>query len=214
MTTTKVADIMTSRVIAVRENAGFKEIVAAMRWARISACPVVDDADGVIGILSTTDLLEKAADPAFPTGLRRLQWRLGEATRAAAVTAGQLMTAPAVTIEPDATVADAARLMQARGVRRLPVRSETGHLAGIVSRADVLSVFERPDEAIRRDVIREVIEGEHGLDPDRLAVIVASGIVTLTGTVDTSAAALHLLGRVRHAEGVVGIRDRLTYPPD
>ena len=122
------------------------------------------------------------------------------------------MTKPAVTVRENVPVAEAARLMQSRRVKQLPVVDDDGRLRGIVSRADVLSVFERPDAEIRDEVVKGIVVAEFGLDPELLAVTVRSGIVTVTGSVDTRAEALGLLGAVRHAEGVVGVRDRLSYP--
>ena len=67
------------------------------------------------------------------------------------------MTAAVVTIPPEDTVEHAARLMYTRKVKRLPVIDANGHLVGIISRADVLSVFDRTDEAIRREITGELI---------------------------------------------------------
>jgi osmotically-inducible protein OsmY len=86
---------------------------------------------------------------------------------------------------------------------------------GIVSRVDLLSVFDRPDSQIRAAVLEDIIAGDFALDPDAFDVQVASGIVTITGQVETQALAQHLLGALRHAEGVVGVRSRLRFPrPD
>ena len=104
--------------------------------------------------------------------------------------------------------------MQSRRVKRLPVVDDYGRLRGIVSRADVLSVFERPDEEIWNDVIKELIVGEFGLDPEMFVVTVRSGVVTVTGSVDRHADAVGLLGAIRHMEGVVAVRDRLSYPKE
>jgi CBS domain-containing protein len=211
--TTTVQGVMTTSVVAVREDADFKEMVCAMRSHRISAFPVIDAADRVIGVVSEADLLVKEADPGPPPGLVRLAWRLREHSKAAGVTAAEVMTKPAVTIREDAPVAEAARLMQSRRVKRLPVVDAEGRLRGIVSRADVLSVFERPDPEIRDEVIKGIIAAEFGLEPELLVVTVRSGIVTVTGSVAKRADALGLLAAIRHAEGVVGVRDRLSYPP-
>jgi CBS-domain-containing membrane protein len=127
------------------------------------------------------------------------------------VTAAELMTKPAVTIGEDAPVAAAARLMQSRKIKRLPVVDDNGRLRGIITRTDVLSVFERPGTEIRDEVIKEVIAGEFGLDPELFVVTVASGIVTVTGSVERRADALSLLATIRHLEGVIGVRDRLSY---
>jgi len=210
--TTTVQGVMTTSVVAVREDADFKEMVTAMRSRRIGAFPVIDAAGRVIGVVSEADLLVKEATPAPPPGLVRLAWMLTERSKAAGVTAAEVMTKPAVTIREDAPAAEAARVMQSRRVKQLPVVDDDGRLRGIVSRADVLSVFERPDGEIRDEVVKGIIVAEFGLDPELLAVTVRSGVVTVTGSVDRRADALGLLGAIRHAEGVVGVRDRLSYP--
>jgi CBS domain-containing protein len=205
-----VADVMTTRVIAVKGAADYKQICSVLRRYRVSACPVVNDMGKVVGVVSETDLLYKVADPNPPSGLIRLRWKLGEESKVNAVTAAQLMTSPAIAIQPDAPVAIAARVMQESRVRRLPVVSPAGELVGIVSRTDLLSVFERPDSDIQNEVVRDVIAGEFGLDPAEFEVSVVSGIVTIAGPVEHLETALSLLARVRHAEGVVAVRDRLT----
>lgn len=207
-----VRDVMSHRVIALRRTAEFKEVVWALRRYRVSACPVIDDAERLIGVVSEADLLSKSADPELPTGLIRLSWRLAEHTKATACTAEELMTSPAIAIHPGASVAEAARLMQDKQVKRLPVVGQDGKLVGIVTRSDVLSVFERPDGDIWDEVVKVVLDEEYALDADAFEVTVRSGIVTIGGQVDRRETALSLLGRVRHTEGVVGVRDRLSYP--
>jgi CBS-domain-containing membrane protein len=209
---TTVKDVMTTSVVAVREDANFKEMVTFMRGRRVSAFPVLDAADRVIGVVSEAELLAKEAAPELPQGLIRRAWRMTERSKAAGVTAADVMTKPAVTIGEDASVAEAARLMQSRRVKRLPVVDGYGRLHGIVSRADVLSVFERPDFEIRENVVKDVIVGESGLDREMFVVTVRSGVVTVTGSVDRRADALALLGAIRHVDGVVALRDRLSYP--
>src|SRR5207245_9321806 len=137
--------VMTRRVVAVRRDAGYKEIVAVLRSRRISAFPVLDDADRVVGVVSEADLLLKEADSDLPGGVEGPGLRRKERAKASGVIAEELMTSPAVTIGPDASVADAARLMRARRVKRLPVVEEGDRLIGLLSRADALSVVERPD---------------------------------------------------------------------
>jgi CBS domain-containing protein len=205
-----VADVMTIRVIAVKRSADYKEICSVLRQYRVSACPVINDAGKVVGVVSEADLMYKVADPNPPSGLIRLRWRLGEQSKVNAITAGQLMTSPAISIQPDAPVAVAARIMQNRRVRRLPVVSGAGMLVGIVSRTDLLSVFERPDQGIRDEVIRDIIAAEFGLNPAEFDIGVSSGIVTVAGPLGRLDTALALLARVRHVEGVVGVRDRLV----
>ncbi len=204
-----VRDVMSTRVIAVKRSADYKEICSVLRQYRVSACPVISDAGKVVGVVSEADLLYKVADPNPPSGLIRLRWKLGEESKVNAITAGQLMTSPAISIHPDAPVAIAARVMQERRVRRLPVVGPEGMLIGIVSRTDLLSVYERADRDIQDEVLRDVIAGEFGLDPAEFDVTVAAGVVTLAGPLARLQTALEMLARVRHAEGVVAVRDRL-----
>jgi CBS domain-containing protein len=208
-----VKDVMTKKVVAVGETATFKEIIVAIRERRVSACPVVDRAGRVIGVVSEADLLLKEVGPETFTGpgrSLRASGRHGERAKAAAATAAELMSTPPVTISPDADVADAARLMYERGVKRLPVVDDAGRLAGIVSRIDVLSVFTRPDAQLRGDVLEQVIAGRFALNPGAFDVSVTSGIVTITGQVEHAALASQLVDAVRHVEGVVGVRDRVS----
>jgi CBS-domain-containing membrane protein len=209
---TTVSDVMTRLVIAIREDAGYKDIVTALRRYRVSACPVVDDVGRVVGVVSEADLLYKQTDPEMPTGLIRLNWRLHEQTKATAVTALELMTGPAIVIDPAASIRTAAKMMRDRQVKRLPVADSDGYLVGIVTRSDVLTVFERPDTDILDYVVKVILDEEFGLDPDGFDVTVSSGVVTISGEVDRRDIALRLLAAIRHAEAVVGIRDRLSYP--
>ena len=211
--TTLDQDVMVTRVISVTEGAGYKDIVTLLRRHRVSAVPVLDAGGRVIGVVSEADLLMKQTAPALPVGAVRLAWRLRERSKASACTAAELMTSPAVTVRADADVARAARLMRDRNVRRLPVTGADGRLVGIVSRTDVLSVYERPDEQIRDEITTGVIAGRFLLDPLDFEVTVTSGIVTIAGPVESSAVALSLLAAIRTAEGAVAARDRLTYPP-
>jgi CBS domain-containing protein len=211
---TTVSDVMTTDVVAVREGTGYKEIAALLRRHRVSAFPVLDQAGQVVGVVSEADLLVKEAAPALPRGAIRLAWRLRERSKATGVTAADLLTAPPVIIGPDATVAEAARLMLSRRVKRLPVVGKSGRLVGIISRTDVLRVFERPDEQIRADVTRAAGAAGVTLDPGSLVVTVNSGVVTVAGPVPGRAAALNLLRAARDVEGVVAVRDRLGYPAE
>ncbi len=199
-----VRDVMTTGVIAVRGDTPFKEMAAMLGSSRVSGFPVIDQAGKVIGVVSETDMLIKEADraghPGLFTGLRRGQDR----QKAAGVTAAQLMTRPAVTIGPDEPVQRAALIMYDRAVSRLPVVDEAGHLVGIISQVDVLSIFSRPDEEIRREVTGRVVLPGLLTDLECLQVTVHDGIVTLSGREETGQ---DIIEAVRHIEGVVAVRD-------
>ena len=211
MKRTTVGDVMTTRVVAVHKDASFKEMIVKMREFRISAFPVVDHEGRVIGVVSEADMLNKEADLAADVGPLASILRFRDHEKSAAVTAGELMTSPPVVIGPDAPLTEAARRMRDRRVKRLPVINSSRHLIGIVCRADVLSVFGRPDAEIRQEAAEEAIAECFLMDSKPFAVIVHNGVVTLTGHPVNDQAGHELVERVRHIEGVVAVLDRLSY---
>jgi len=173
-----VRDVMTTTVVTVGLLTPYKEVARAMAENRASGFPVFDAEGHVVGVVTEANLLaeeekrawERMAVPGH--GLRPKQhW---------ALTAGELMSSPAITIGPGATIARAARAMNEHRVRRLPVVDPDGHLLGIVSRRDLLSVFLRPDDAVAaevREVFGEVLQARSGA----VTVTVKDGVVVLTG---------------------------------
>ena len=207
-----VKDVMSTHVMAVREGASYKEIANMLHEQRISAFPVIDEDNKVIGVVSETDLLAKQAlEGTLPRVVGRIVGQR-ERSRVMAVSAGDLMTRPPVTIGPDEPVTRAARLMYSRHVKRLPVTSADGTLVGIVTRSDVLSVYSRPDAEIQREITRDLILGTFRCDPARFTVTVKDGIVTIGGTPETTAAGHDIIDAARRVDGVVAVRDRLSYP--
>lgn len=208
-----VKDVMTRRVVSAKKTATYKELAQRMRQYRVSAFPVVDESMQVVGVVSESDLLLKEAfveDPGIITGILRHK----DVEKAEAVTAFELMSSPAVTVSPDDSVEHAARLMYSRKVKRLPVVDKAGTLVGIVSRTDVLAVFDRSDEEIRAEIVNDVIVSGFIQDPRQFSVQVKDGIVTLAGSPDTTGLGHDLVSQVRHVRGVVAVRDRLAYPDD
>jgi len=212
----KVKDVMTGEVVAVRRDASFKEMAIRLRQYRVSAFPVIDENRRVIGVVSEADLLAKealagehAGIPAAVTGiLHHRDYKKSEG-----LTAGELMTHPAVTVRPGDSVEHAARLMYTLQVKRLPVVDAGGYLIGIVSRADLLTVFDRADEEIHAEVVNDVILREFLVDPAMFTVAVADGVVTVRGNPETAELGRKLVTRIRRVQGVVAVRDELAYPP-
>jgi len=200
---TMVKDVMTTQVVAVTRDATFKEMAATLRRYRISALPVIDGNEKVVGVVSEADLLVKEA-------LAHSARHDKEVQKAEGVTAGDLMTHPAVTVRPEDSVEHAARLMYRLRIKRLPVVNAGGGLVGLVSRTDLLAVYDRPDEEIRGEITHQVIPHELLGDASQFTVTVQAGVVTLEGS---SAALGHdIVRKVRHVPGVVAVRDRLSYP--
>ena len=208
-----VRDVMSALPVSVSKTASFREIVAKLRECRVSAFPVLDADGKVIGVVSEADLLVKEA----MADESNVVWELlagivhhAARAKAGGVTAADLMTSPAVTIGPGETVERAARLMYDRKVKRLPVVDPAGRPIGIISRTDVLAVFDRTDAEIREEILSQVITGRS--EPSWYSVIVKEGVVTLEGTPETVAVGCDLVRRARHVQGVVAVRNRLAYP--
>jgi len=209
---TCVGDVMTRYAVAVRRGASFRDMAAQLSRFRVSAFPVVDDDGTVIGVVSETDMLTRQAVDLAREALDG--GHAGDEPREpAGLTAGDLMSRPAVTITAEESLEHAARLMYNCRVRRLPVVDADGRLVGIISRADVLAMFDRTDEEISED-IGQVISRESGTDPGLFTVMVRSGVVTLQGSPETATLGRGIMHEIRHVPGVVAVRDRLSYPPD
>jgi CBS domain-containing protein len=209
----RVRDVMTTSVVTVDRITPYKEIARLLAEHRISGLPVLKMGRQVVGVVTEADLITAQANTArrLRSGTHRAWWRREQ--RHSALTAGELMTSPAITIGPDATMPAAARLMSTHHVRRLPVVDADGRLAGIVSRRDLLSVFLRPDAEIAAD-IRRVLDDFVLAEPEEADVTVHNGVVTLTGTLKPAASqhadlipvAIRLMWDV---DGVVDIVDHL-----
>lgn len=195
---TQVQDVMTTEVVVARPTTPVKQVAGLLAAHGLSALPVVDGRGRVVGVVSEADLL----------GNRQ---RHGDGP--AAATAGEVMASPAVTVTPQATVTEAARRMQASGVKRLPVVAGSGRLVGIVSRADLLRPLTRPDEEIRW-AIEELLGHELLVDPARVEVEVSDGIVTLTGQVERRSLIPIMVRLTGATEGVLRVQDWLTFELD
>ncbi|PJE95119.1 hypothetical protein CUT44_26135 [Streptomyces carminius] len=206
-----VGAVMTADVVTATPGTPFKRITELLARHGISGLPVVDDDDKVLGVVSESDLLNHQAHQDPGAGRRPLsRTARHRADAAEARTAGELMTAPAVTVQALDSVPRAARTMVEHRVQRLPVLDEEDRLVGIVTRRDLLGVFLRPDAEIRAEVIDDVLVRALWIPPDTVTVTVTDGVVTLTGRVERSTdipIALRMAGRV---EGVVAVVDRLT----
>ncbi|WP_329272229.1 CBS domain-containing protein [Streptomyces pseudovenezuelae] len=198
-----VSDVMTHTVVAVGSEASFKEIVELLDQWKVSALPVLVGEGRVVGVVSEADLMAKEefrdteeGDPA-------------ERHKAGAVIASELMSTPAVTVHADASLAEAARIMARRHVKRLPVVDGVGLLQGVISRSDLLKVFLRDDEEIAEEIRHSVLGHLPVTSP--LTVSVSEGVVTLEGALPDRALMPVVARAVRAVEGVVDIRLDLTH---
>ncbi|MGA5564625.1 CBS domain-containing protein [Streptomyces platensis] len=206
-----VSDVMTRTVAAVDREARFKEIVETMERWQVSALPVLAGEGRVVGVVSEADLLPKEEfRESDPDRLEQLR-RLDDVRRAGALSAGELMTGPALTVRANATLSQAARTMARGSVKRLPVVDAHGVLQGIVSRADLLKVFLRSDDDLAEEV--RYVVGELFTAPVKdLRVTVVDGVVTLSGRVRDTSLIPVAARLVRAVEGVVDVEFDVNAP--
>jgi CBS domain-containing protein len=207
-----VADFMTRHVHVAGPQTQFKLLVRLIEENRVSAIPIVDDQGVPIGIVSETDLLLKERRAELDSAHDLVPSRRQRELRAKAegLLACDVMTAPAITIPATIGLAQAARLMQERNVRRLVVVDARGKIAGIVTRSDLLQVFLRSDEELRQEVTGILIPALM-LEAPTIRVDVLWNVVTLAGEVDRRSDVEILARMVAELDGVVGVVDQLSY---
>ncbi|MCT7355147.1 CBS domain-containing protein [Streptomyces sp. 15-116A] len=203
----KVRDVMSDAVVRIQGGTPFKEIAHLLLEYDITAVPVVDAEDRPVGVVSQADLLHKMwgrlEDDTVdaPEAGRR-------AAKAWATDAAGLMTSPAVCASQDWDVVEAARVMAQEGIKRLLVVDAEGRLIGVVSRSDLLRVFVRKDQAIRTEIVEDVLVKELGESPSAVHVDVAHGHVVLSGRLSSEARARELEKLCRNVDGVVDVEFR------
>jgi len=221
----RVGDVMTTPVVTVSLRTPYKRIAALLAQHQISAVPVLVLGRHVAGVVSEADLLV-----AQDRRLREAQLESGghlrrhaEVKKHQGLAAGELMTAPAITIHPDAPLLAATRLMTSRHVKRLPVVEAGtvfgggvgGKLIGIVSRRDLLGVFLRSDEDIAGD-LREMLAQLPQADPDDVSITMRNGIVTLAGLLGSAEEhdLIRVAGRLAwDVDGVIDVVNNLGITP-
>jgi CBS domain-containing protein len=211
-----VQDVMTSEVVAVRERTPFHDLVRLLTKHHVSALPVVDGAGRVVGVVSESDLFLKQVEPIRDGAVRLLQGRQRrlERAKAAGATAARLMTAPAVTIHGDQPIAEAARRMHDRGVKRLAVVNDAGVLVGIVTRGDLLKAYLRGDQKIATELTIRIVPEVLERAVETVEVSVDDGVVRLTGRLTRRSQALTLTRRAQAVDGVVSVDSQVTYDVD
>ncbi|MGW6907048.1 CBS domain-containing protein [Streptomyces sp. NPDC054940] len=202
----RVRDVMQVPAASVPGDMPFRDVAHALAREQVSAVPVVDADDHVIGVVSESDLLAKAAVTAEPRrhGPVGRLWQHHLYEKGHGDTAATLMTFPPVTVHPAERVADAAWTAAHARLKRLPVTDYRGRLVGVVTRRDLLRALIRDDVEIRAEV--ESLVGQHLLDPRAVEVDVENGVVTMRGRLD-KALVPELLGSVRDIDDVVGVVD-------
>ncbi|GAA4833619.1 CBS domain-containing protein [Kitasatospora terrestris] len=193
-----VGEVMTHAVVAVGRDAPYREIAETLRSWKVGSVPVLTGDGRVIGVVSEADLLVA----------RESEGEDG----AEAMTAGQLMSAPAATVHPGSPAAEAARTLARRGLRRLPVVDEEDYLLGIVSRGDLLKIHLREDEDLAAQVRFELLAALHPGPAGELDVRAEDGRVTVTGPLPDALTPAGLARLIRSVPGVVDAAVRAAAP--
>ncbi|MGW7789901.1 CBS domain-containing protein [Streptomyces tricolor] len=205
-----VGDLMTSAVVSVRQDTGFKDIAEHLAEHHTAAVPVVDGQGRPVGVLSEADLLRKQESQADPGG-RPAAARLlpAERAKADALTAEGLTNGPAVMARPRWPVVEAARAMARHHVKRPPVVDDAGRLVGIVSRSDLPRVFLRRDLTISEEIRTGILTPALGLDPGTVTVQVTEGRGTPSGTVPQESLTPVAIRLSESVDGVIDVTNRL-----
>ena len=209
----RVVDVMTTDVVAAQPEWSLKQAARVMIDAGVSGLPVIGDNGEITGIITEADFIETEAgrmigrQPLFDTVFGEKRTRTPSTVEAA-------MTRSPITADRNTTIAEAARLMIDRKVKRLPVVDPNAHLEGIVSRGDILVAFARDDEAIADAVERGVIRRILMLESRDVSVHVADGVVMLSGQVPNRSDAKLLEELVGRIEGVIRCDSDLVWSFD
>jgi len=209
----RIRDLMTTDVITVGPDTSLKEAARRMLGAGVSGLPVTED-DRLIGIITEADFLTSEADRGAKkrAGLLRLFVREIDIP-SSEQTVGDVMTGDVCTVSPDDGHAEAARMMEINGVKRLPV-VEDGSVVGLISRSDILRAFVRPDKDIVDEIRTDVMKKVMWVDPNRVAISCEDGNLVLTGGMETKSDAELLVELTKRVDGVASLSDHLTWEID
>lgn len=198
----RVVDLMTADVITVSPETPIKAAARLMVRNKVSGLPVCDEDSCVVGIITEADFLrlEVAREEALhPRPVERVD---------------EVMHHSVLTIGPDATVGEAARVMVVNDVNRLPVTDADGKSLGIISRLDVVAAFTRPDEIIEDEINEDLLRRVLFVDPDDITVEVTNGVATFSGEIGTRNEARLLSELARRLDGVMKVESNLTWRLD
>ncbi|GAA1217795.1 CBS domain-containing protein [Streptomyces aureus] len=206
-----VRDVMDVPAASLRDDLPYRDIARFLAREQVGAVPVVDAEDHVVGVVSENDLLAKVAFEASghrPGHIGRLRERRMQG-KARGETAAELMTSPAITVLPGATVAEAGWLAALSRLKRIPVTDREGHLVGVVRRDVLLQALIRDDTGIRAEVEARIEACCQPVDRETVEVAVHDGIVELTGRMPPVSTA-RLVAEVENIADVVEVKNLLT----
>lgn len=220
----KARDVMTPNVVSVPADLAVPEIAQLMLERRISAVPVVDPSEHVVGVISEGDLIRR---PELGTDRPRSRWlqifmsdddRARDFVKTHGLRAKDVMSQPVISVSPDASLTEVVNLMTRRHIKRVVVL-EHGKLVGVVTRADLLRTLHArealptegvpQDDAGIRERILKTIDAQGWAGSAIINVQVTSGTAYLWGVVDSDEQRKAILIAVEGVPGVRAIEDHL-----
>jgi len=147
----RVRDIMTSEVITIEANATIREIALLIAKHDITGLPVVDQTEKVVGVVTELDMMVRNTRFKMPNYIMILDMMVyleyptsyqDRVNNVLGATASQIMSSPAITINPSASIEELAELMVEKRMNPVPV-VEDDKLVGVVSRKDIIHLMAR-----------------------------------------------------------------------
>jgi CBS-domain-containing membrane protein len=211
----KLRELMTTDVITIGPEASVKGAARRMIEAGVSGLPVTDESGSLVGVITEADFVKSEAGRRAAKRARLLSWftrdtEIPDTERKV----GDVMTPDVTTLGPDVDHAEAARVMKKAGIKRIPVVDEGGELIGLVSRSDILRAFARSDGDIVAEIRDHLMRKVLWIDPRLVDIVCEDGNLVLTGNLETRSDATLLVDLTGRLDGVVSVKDRLTWTVD
>lgn len=218
-------DVMTAEVVTARLGSTVADIAELLLKHRISAVPVLDDADRVVGIVSEGDLVPRVGDDANQ-GSWWLRLFAGPVSPSEYIKrhgrrAEEVMTRNVISVAPETPLGEIARLLERKRIKRVPVIDHAGQLAGIISRANLLQglavarplpEIQRSDEVLREQV-SDALKAALGFAATGVNATVTDGLVELWGVVRTGDQDHAARLAAENVEGVRAVSSNLARMP-
>jgi CBS domain-containing protein len=219
------ADVMVCNVITVRADTSVEKIAETLLANRISAVPVVNEAGGLVGIVSEGDLIHRVE---AGTERHRSWWLelltgkeilAREFVKSHARKAADVMTRPVITVKPSTPLGELASLLEKHRIKRVPVVND-GKIVGIVSRANLVQALVRignksapaasVEDSTLHDNILAQLRSTSWADASNISVVVNNGTVELWGIVDSEIEKNAIRVAVEVTPGVRQVSNRLV----
>ena len=220
----KATDVMATKVITVRPDTPVATIAEVLLANRISAVPVVNDKDVLVGIVSEGDLIHRVE---VGTERHRSWWLelltgkeilAHEFVMSYGRKAADVMTRPVISVQPDTPLGDIAALLEKHRIKRVPVASN-GKIVGIVSRANLIQALVNLNRAktetsvddltLHSDILKQ-LRSKPWVDPSTISILVNNGSVELWGIVDSETEKNAIRVAVEVTPGVRQVANKLV----